>query len=78
MLVSKLIPEYTFIYINSPRRAEMAYSINGNCINCGVCEPECPVEAISEKGDARAIDASACTSCGACAEVCPADAITAG
>jgi len=56
----------------------MAYSINGNCINCGVCEPECPVEAISEKGDARAIDASACTSCGACAEVCPADAITAG
>lgn len=56
----------------------MAYSINSNCINCGVCEPECPVEAISEKNDARVIDANACTSCGACAEVCPADAIDAG
>ena len=24
----------------------MAYRINDDCINCGVCEPECPVEAI--------------------------------
>lgn len=56
----------------------MAYSINNNCINCGVCEPECPTEAISEKNDARTIDAAKCTSCGACAEVCPADAIDAG
>ena len=56
----------------------MAYSINNNCINCGVCEPECPVDAISEKSDMRVIDAAKCTSCGACAEVCPADAIDAG
>ncbi len=56
----------------------MAYSINENCINCGVCEAECPVSAISEKGDARVIDASKCTSCGACSDACPADAINAG
>ena len=56
----------------------MAYTINSNCINCGVCEPECPVEAISEKNDVRVIDAATCTSCGACAEVCPADAPDAG
>lgn len=55
----------------------MAYSINDECINCGACEPECPVEAISEKGDVRVIDPDACTSCGACAEVCPVDAIDA-
>jgi len=56
----------------------MAYFINkDDCVNCGACEPECPVEAISEKGDARFIDADACTSCGACAEVCPTDCISA-
>jgi ferredoxin len=63
---------------NPSRRKElMAYSINDECINCGACEPECPVEAISEKGDVRVIDPDACTSCGACAEVCPVDAIDA-
>jgi len=57
----------------------MAYSIKAaECINCAACEPECPVEAISEQGNVRVIDADACTSCGACAEVCPTDAILAG
>jgi NAD-dependent dihydropyrimidine dehydrogenase PreA subunit len=55
----------------------MAYSINDDCTNCGACEPECPVEAISESGNARVIDADSCTSCGACVEVCPVEAIIA-
>ena len=55
----------------------MAYTINENCTNCGVCEPECPVNAISEKGDKRFINADDCTECGLCASVCPADAIDA-
>ena len=56
----------------------MAYVINKeDCINCGACEPECPVEAISEEGDVRIIDPDACTSCGACVEVCPTDCIIA-
>lgn len=45
------------------------------CINCGACEDECPVDAISEKGDVRVIDAAVCTDCTACVQVCPADCI---
>ncbi|HPL17835.1 MAG TPA: 4Fe-4S binding protein, partial [Spirochaetota bacterium] len=26
----------------------MAHVISDECTNCGACEPECPVEAISE------------------------------
>ena len=54
----------------------MAYKISDECTNCGSCEPECPVEAIKEKGDKRVIDAKACIDCGACADVCPVDAIS--
>jgi len=56
----------------------MAYVINGaDCTNCGACEPECPVDAISEIGGVRVIDADLCIDCGACAEVCPTDCISA-
>jgi len=56
----------------------MAYRINGDeCTGCGVCEPECPVECISEKeGGIRIIDEEECTSCGACADVCPVECIS--
>lgn len=30
---------------------EMLYIDPDECIDCGACEPECPVEAISEEGD---------------------------
>ncbi|MDR2589026.1 MAG: 4Fe-4S binding protein [Spirochaetales bacterium] len=56
----------------------MAYKITSECVNCGACESECPVEAISEKGDVRVINADLCTSCGSCAAACPASAIEAG
>ena len=52
----------------------MAYKINDECISCGACEAECPVEAISEGEDKYEIDADLCADCGACAEVCPVDA----
>lgn len=51
----------------------MAYKITDDCIACGACEPECPVDAISA-GDIYTIDADACIDCGACAGVCPVDA----
>ncbi|HHU35859.1 MAG TPA: 4Fe-4S binding protein [Treponema sp.] len=54
----------------------MAYIISDECINCGACEGECPVNSISEKDDKRIIDADTCISCGACAAVCPVDAIS--
>ncbi|MCL2030273.1 MAG: 4Fe-4S binding protein [Oscillospiraceae bacterium] len=56
----------------------MAYSINENCVSCGACEPECPVDCISAAADKYAIDPNTCIDCGACAGVCPTDAIAAG
>lgn len=56
----------------------MAYKIDPNkCTNCAACEPECPVEAISEKDAKRVIDAGTCIDCGACEPVCPEGAISA-
>ena len=53
----------------------MAYKITDDCVSCGSCEAECPVEAISERDDKYVIDPEKCTDCSACAEVCPSDAI---
>lgn len=55
----------------------MAHKIDpATCISCGTCEPECPVDAISEGDDSYIIDADECIDCGACADVCPVDAIS--
>ncbi len=56
----------------------MAFEITSECLACGVCMDECPVEAISEGEDIFVIDASECTDCGSCSEVCPTDAIVEG
>ena len=53
----------------------MAYVIGEDCISCGTCAGECPVEAISEGAERYVIDADACTECGTCASVCPSEAI---
>ena len=55
----------------------MAYVITENCVACGTCISNCPVEAISE-GDIYVIDADTCISCGSCAGVCPSEAIIEG
>lgn len=52
----------------------MAFKITNDCIECGVCEPECPEDAISQGDDKFEINAALCTDCGNCAEVCPVDA----
>lgn len=52
----------------------MAYQITDDCISCGACVAECPVDAISEGADKYVIDADKCIDCGACADVCPVDA----
>lgn len=59
----------------------MALLINEECVNCGVCEPECPNSAISEGNDVYIIDPTKCTECVGyydepqCIEVCPVDCI---
>ena len=52
----------------------MDYKISDDCISCGACEAECPVQAISQGDDKYVIDADACLDCGACAGVCPVEA----
>ncbi len=58
----------------------MAYLINDECTSCGICEAECPNEAISEGEDIFVIEPDRCTECVGfydtqqCAEVCPVDA----
>lgn len=52
----------------------MAYKINEDCISCGACAAECPVEAISEGDGKFEIDADTCIECGACSDACPVGA----
>lgn len=54
----------------------MAYKISSECVSCGACAPNCPVEAISEGKDKYEINPETCVDCGSCAEVCPMNAIS--
>lgn len=55
----------------------MALLITDDCINCDVCEPECPNEAISLGPEIYVIDPARCTECVGhfdepqCVQVCP-------
>jgi len=59
----------------------MALMITDECINCDVCEPECPNSAISQGEEIYQIDPSRCTECVGhfdrpqCRDVCPVDCI---
>ncbi|UCD19093.1 MAG: YfhL family 4Fe-4S dicluster ferredoxin [candidate division WOR-3 bacterium] len=58
----------------------MAYKINEECTACGLCEPECPVQAIAAGDPIYTIDPVKCVECEGhfdepqCASVCPVDA----
>ena len=59
----------------------MALYITDECINCDVCEPECPNGAISQGEETYVIDPNLCTEwvghyeTSQCVEVCPVDCI---
>ena len=59
----------------------MALKITDECINCDVCEPECPNGAISAGEEIYVIDPALCTECVGhfdkpqCRAVCPVDCI---
>lgn len=59
----------------------MSLYITDECINCDVCEPECPNGAISQGEEIYEIDPSLCTECVGhydepqCVDVCPVDCI---
>ncbi len=52
----------------------MAYKITDECISCGACAAERPVEAIAEGDGKYEINPDVCIECGNCAEVCPVGA----
>ena len=49
----------------------MAYKITDECVTCGACAANCPVEAIAQGDTKYEIDQGTCVECGACAGVCP-------
>lgn len=59
----------------------MALTITDECINCDVCEPECPNGAISQGEEIYVINPNLCTECVGhynepqCVQVCPVDCI---
>ena len=54
----------------------MAHVISSDCVSCGSCESQCPVNAISQGDSIYVIDADKCVDCGACVGVCPVNAIS--
>lgn len=59
----------------------MSLKIDDECINCDVCEPECPNGAITQGEEIYEINPELCTECVGhydlpqCVEVCPVDCI---
>jgi len=59
----------------------MALMITDECINCDVCEPECPNDAISMGPEIYVIDPNKCTECVGhfgepqCVAICPVECI---
>ncbi len=59
----------------------MALWITDECINCDVCEPECPNQAIYMGAEIYEIDPHKCTECVGhfdepqCVQVCPVECI---
>lgn len=59
----------------------MSLIITDECINCDVCEPVCPNEAISQGVEIYEINPELCTECVGhydkpqCQQVCPIDCI---
>ena len=59
----------------------MALLITSKCINCDICEPECPNQAITMGDKVYEINPDLCTECvgfydhQTCVSVCPIDCI---
>ena len=59
----------------------MALIITDECINCDLCAPQCPTDAIYEGDEIYVIEPSRCTECVGyheapqCIAVCPVDCI---
>jgi len=67
--------------ITNPGFPAMSLKINELCVNCDVCEPACPNQAISQGETIYVIDPARCTECVGhfdepqCVVVCPVECI---
>jgi ferredoxin len=69
-------PEREHIRLREGVSATMVASVDAAlCQECGLCEPSCPVGAITAEGLAM-VDRWRCVRCGACVDICPFDAIS--
>ena len=53
----------------------MAFVISANCVMCGTCAAQCPMDAISQGDSQYEINPEVCVGCGSCAASCPVGAI---
>ncbi|MCD6309866.1 MAG: 4Fe-4S binding protein [Candidatus Eremiobacteraeota bacterium] len=53
----------------------MPWISKNECVGCGICVEECPVNAISMSDDKAIINMSICIHCGICHGVCPEEAV---
>ena len=74
----------TYKFIKSgrgQRRLPMSLKITELCVNCDVCEPACPNQAITQGDTIYVIDPTRCTECVGhfdepqCVVVCPVECI---
>jgi NADH-quinone oxidoreductase subunit F len=57
-------------------KALIHYEITDNCIGCGACKRNCPVDAISgERKERHILDREKCIKCGKCIESCKFNAV---
>ena len=51
------------------------YRIGNECIACGPCFRNCPIECIEPGDEKYEINQDLCAQCGTCFELCPLNAI---
>lgn len=77
LLLSALKRAYNVRLVYATEIAPLALLITKKCINCDMCEPECPNEAISMGEHFYEINSDRCTECvghydtPTCQKVCP-------
>src|SRR6476660_994211 len=77
LMKPRIMPDRPLKQAAFHRTHDMALMITDECINCDVCEPECPNEAISLGPEIYVIDPRKCTECVGhfdqpqCVQVCP-------
>ena len=77
--VISLVPyqQLTIVECNNKDKGPLVKkNCNVACIACGICEKNCPHDAIHVKNNLAEIDYSKCTNCMICVEKCPTKAIS--